>query len=128
MSTSKQYFKALGVLAIAAGSALIAESVLAADFPSGTYASSDVTLVFDGKGQFRVSKGGAMKVEGEYAVNAGQLRFTDERGPWACANAGAKTGTYQWTADQGMLTFTKANDDCKERADSLTAHPWKKQG
>lgn len=128
MFTSDQYHKTFCVFAIAAGLAFTAGSATAADFPVGTYASSDMTLAFDGKGQFRVSQSGAMKVEGEYAVDAGQLRFTDERGPWACAGAGSNPGTYQWKADQGTLTFSKTNDACKERADSLTIRPWKKGG
>lgn len=40
------------------------------------------------KGQFRVSKGEEVLVEGEYTVKGDQLQLTDKRGPIACTAAG----------------------------------------
>lgn len=115
----------LGALAIAAGCAFAAAPP-ATNFQPGTYASSGMSMTFLDPGRFRVSEGGAVKVEGKYSIDADQLHLTDERGPWACAGE-MKTGTYHWQADHGTLTFSKAEDACKERVESLTTHPWKKQ-
>ena len=47
--------------------------VYAADFLQGTYTSDEYTIVFADKGQFRVSTGEELVVEGEYTVKGEQL-------------------------------------------------------
>lgn len=115
-------------LALATCSAFAASSaVAAADFPTGTYAAKGLTVTFDDKGQFRVHKGEAMEVEGEYTVNADQLQLTDQSGPEACTGADQATGTYGWKYDNATLTFRKVADKCDARSKDLTAQPWKKK-
>ena len=104
---------------------MAAGSAPAADFPAGTYLSSDVTLNFDGNGHFRGSQKDAMKVEGDYAVSGDQLKFNDKSGAWACP--ATQVGTYRWKSDGDTLTFSKVSDACKDRVNSLTPHSWKKQ-
>jgi hypothetical protein len=107
--------------------ALAAASIAsAADFPAGTYTQPGFTLAFDGNGHFRGSQKDAVKVEGDYAVQGDQLKFTDRSGAWACpAN---QVGAYRWKSDGGTLTFSKVSDACKDRVGSMTPHSWKKQG
>jgi hypothetical protein len=113
------------LVTLASCSAFIALPALAADFPVGTYTMSGVTLSFDGNGHFRGSQKDAVKVEGDYAVSGDQLKFTDKSGAWACP--ATQTGTYGWKSDGNTLSLSKVSDACKERVDSLTPHPWKKQ-
>lgn len=128
MFTNRHRSTVIVILAFAAGSAFAAQPSTSADFPVGTYTSSGLVLTFDGKGQFRVSQDAAMKVEGDYQTNADQLHLTDKGGPWACTGAESKSGSYHWSVNQGTLTFSKVDDACKERVDSLIARSWKKQG
>ena len=105
---------------------MAAGSAPAADFPAGTYMASDVTLRFDGNGHFRGSQKDAVKVEGDYAVNGDQLKFTDKSGAWACP--ATQVGTYRWKSEGDALALSKVSDACKDRVESLTPHAWKKQG
>ncbi len=99
----------------------------AADFPLGAYAFNEYTIVFADKGQFRVSKGEAVMVEGEYTLKGDQLQLTDKKGPIACTKAGQESGTYRWQYEGEVLTLSKVEDNCQGRAAALTAQPWKRQ-
>jgi len=101
-------------------------AALAADFPAGEYtAHENVTVTFDGKGQFRVSDGKATEVSGHYTVKGNKLEMTDKEGPWACTKPGEQTGTYTWKYADSALTFTKVADHCEARVGTLATAPWK---
>jgi hypothetical protein len=102
-------------------------NLYAADFPKGTYASSEYTIVFADKGQFRVSTGDELVVEGEYTVKGEQLILTDKTGRLACTGEGIETGTYTWKYEGEMLTLSKVKDECPGRSAGLTAGPWKRK-
>lgn len=112
------------LIALATCSVVAAAPASAADFPGGTYTTPGFTLSFDGNGHFRGSQKGAVKVEGDYAVNGDQLEFTDRSGTWACP--ASQVGTYRWKSDGETLALSKVSDACKDRVGSLTAHAWKK--
>lgn len=99
-------------------------AAFAADFPSGSYQAKDLTLVFDGKGQFLVVTGGKTKVSGTYSVQQGQVEVTDVKGPWACTKPGEHKGTYSWTFSGTALTFVKVADSCEYRAKTLVPATW----
>jgi hypothetical protein len=101
--------------------------VFAADFPSGSYKAQDLSLVFDGKGQFHVNNGGTMEVSGTYAVQQGRVELTDVKGPWACTGSGHQKGTYVWMFNGTALTFIKVADSCDERSKTLVPASWQLQ-
>lgn len=105
----------------------VATNLYAADFPQGTYASGEYTIVFADKGQFRVSTGEELVVEGEYKVKGEQLILTDKRGRLACMGEGMETATYGWKYEGEMLTLSKVEDKCPGRSAGLTAGPWKRK-
>jgi len=97
-------------------------------FPTGTFAAGGLTtLTFDGNGQLHVRKGDVMEVVVDYAVSGNQIQLTDKSGPWACAKAGEKAGTYRWKYRSGVLAFRKVRDRCGPRVASLTNYTWKHQ-
>jgi hypothetical protein len=110
-------------------SALALTSAYAADFPTGAFSAngSKTTVTFDGKGQFRVVDKDAMVVAGQYTIKGDQLEITDMQGPWACTKAGEKTGTYAWKLNKSELTFSKLEDGCQDRVQSLTMTKWQRQ-
>lgn len=129
MRTRNTVFARFATCIVFAGATLaIAPACAAARFPAGAYASegSSVTLTFDDKGNVRVKKGDELEVEGSYAFKADQVELTDNSGPWACTEPGQKSGTYRWTYDKGMLTFSIVADKCKGRSEDLTGKSWKK--
>ena len=105
----------------------LATNLYAADFPQGTYTSQEYTIVFADKGQFRVSTGEEVVVEGEYTVKGDQLILTDKRGRLACTGEGMETATYGWKYEGEMLTLRKVEDKCPGRSSGLTAGPWKRK-
>jgi len=115
---------ALALWAYAAGAA--ARAPAAAAFPQGVYAAEEYTMTFADAGQFRVSVGEKVMVEGEYTIKGDRLRLTDKRGPIACTRAGQETGTYGWKYDGETLTLAKIEDPCEPRSAALTAQPWKR--
>src|SRR4029450_2661972 len=125
---AKVLFTTFWVLAVVTNlSAEGAPTFAAADFPQGTYTSGEYTIVFADKGQFRVSKGEELVVEGEYTVKKEQLRLTDKRGRLACTGEGVDTATYAWKYEGEMLTLSKVEDKCPGRSSGLTAGPWKRK-
>lgn len=107
--------------------AVVTNLFAAADFPQGTYASGEYTIVFADKGQFRVSTGEELVVEGDYTVKGEQLILTDKRGRLACTGEGMETATYGWKYEGEMLTLSKVEDKCPGRSAGLTAGPWKRK-
>jgi len=99
----------------------------AADFPAGTYKAQDLSMVFDGKGQYHVDNGGATEVSGTYSVEQGHVTLTDVKGPWACKGSGQQKGTYVWSFNGTALTFTKVADGCDERSKTLAPAVWQLQ-
>lgn len=120
------HLPSLTVLALGIGLATSFAPAFAADLPTGTYATKGITLTLDGKGQFRVNDGKAMKVSGSYTINGDQLVLTDQKGPWACTKSGEQSGTYTWKYDDSVLTLAKVTDACTDRVGSLTTSPWKR--
>lgn len=118
-------FWALTLMTCAAVGASLAFA--AADFPLGAYAIEEYAIVFADKGQFRVSKGENVMVEGEYTVKGDQLQLTDKRGPIACTGADKETGTYGWKYEGEVLTLSKVEDKCEGRSAAMTAKPWKRK-
>ena len=96
------------------------------EFPQGTYTAGEFTIVFGDKGQFRVSQGEQMQVEGEYTVEKDQVTLMDKRGPMACGE-GADKGTYRWKYEAETLTFTKVDDPCEGRSQALPSQGWKRK-
>ena len=105
----------------------VVTNVYAADFPQGTYTSGEYTIVFADKGQFRVSTGEELVVEGEYTVKGEQLTLTDKRGRLACTGEDMQAATYTWKYEREMLTLSKVEDNCSGRSAGLTAGPWKRK-
>lgn len=99
----------------------------AADFPQGAYSAGEYTITFAEKGQYRVSKGEEVLVEGEYTVKGDQLQVTDKQGPIACKEAGQETGTYGWKYEAELLTLSKVKDACQGRSGAMTTQPWKRK-
>lgn len=116
---------AFAASALVLGSALGFTAAFAADFPSGDYEASGLILTFDGKGQFHVNQGTTTQVSGTYSVKGGQLEMTDQKGPWACSQAGQQTGTYNWKYQNAVLTLDKVTDSCDARSGTLTPGGWK---
>lgn len=98
----------------------------ASDFPQGTYTAGEFAILFGDKGQFRVSKGEEVQVEGEYTVEKDQLTLMDKSGPLACTGEGMAKGTYRWKFEAEMLTFTIVDDKCAGRSAALPSQPWKR--
>jgi hypothetical protein len=119
----------LGTSILAICSMLALSAAFAAEFPTGIYEVKEApyTLSFDDAGQFHVNTGDALKVTGSYSVKAGQLRFTDQTGPWACSRAGEQSGTYAWKYENAVLTFSKVEDKCEDRVRSLVNLAWKRK-
>ena len=105
----------------------VVTNLFPADFPQGTYASGEYTIVFADKGQFRVLTGEELVVEGEYTVKGEQLMLTDKRGRLACKGEGMATATYGWKYEGETLTLSKVEDKCTGRSAGLTAGPWKRK-
>jgi hypothetical protein len=105
----------------------VVTNLYAADFPLGTFASGEYTIVFADKGEYRVSSGEKLVVEGEYKVKGEELILTDKRGELACAGEDMATATYRWKYEGEMLTLTKVEDKCSGRSAGLTAGPWKRK-
>jgi hypothetical protein len=118
-------------IAVTSGCAVCAilalSPALAADFPAGNYKANDVSMVFDGKGNFHVVKSGTTEVSGTYSTAQGRIELTDVSGPWACAGAGQKKGTYVWAFNGTALTFTKVTDACDDRSTALLSASWQLQ-
>jgi len=102
-------------------------NIFAPNFPQGAYASGEYTIVFADKGQFRVSAGEEVVVEGEYTVKGEQLTLTDKQGRLACKGEGMATATYGWKYEGEALTLSKVEDKCTGRSAGLTAGPWKRK-
>jgi hypothetical protein len=116
--------RSLGLMAC--GLILPLSVALAANFPSGTYtAHENITVTFDGKGQFHVSDGKATEVSGSYTVKGNKLEMTDKEGAWACTKKGEQSGTYTWKYADSALTLTKVADHCEARVGTLATAPWK---
>ena len=125
---AKLFFTFFCVVAVVTNlSAGSASTFSAADFPQGTYESAEYKIVFADKGQFRVSEGEELVVEGEYTVKGDQLTLTDKRGRLACTGEGVETGTYAWKYEGDVLTLRKLEDKCPGRSAGLTAGPWKRK-
>lgn len=113
-------------LALPAGAASAAESPT---FPHGTYEAQGApyTVSFDEKGQFQVNKEATLEVTGTYSVKAGELKLTDNAGPWACKGAAEQSGTYKWKFENAALTLIKVDDKCADRVNSLVNLQWKQK-
>jgi hypothetical protein len=98
----------------------------AGDFPLGHYKAQDLSLVFDGKGQFHVESAGVTEVAGTYTVEQGRIELTDVSGPGAC-KAGQQKGTYVWSFNGTALSFIKVADSCDDRSTTLVPVTWQLQ-
>jgi hypothetical protein len=108
-------------------STLALSPVFAADFPAGSYKAHDLSLVFDGNGQFHVDNVGTTVVSGTYSVKQGRVELTDVKGPWACKGSEQQKGTYVWTFNGAALMFIKEADSCDERSKTLVPASWQLQ-
>jgi hypothetical protein len=107
-------------------STLLASPLLAKnEFPTGTYASGDFTIVLSSDGSFRVSEKAEMVVEGSYAVEQDRISLIDKQGRYACTAEGE--GKYSWKQNGETLSFTKTDDGCPGRVRILTAQPLTRQ-
>ena len=121
-------FSLFWVLAIVTNTAGgIAPARAASDFPKGTFTAGEFTIFFGDKGEFRVSQGEEVPVEGDYTIEKDLVTLIDKRGPLACTGEGMDKGTYRWKYEAEMLTFTKADDKCPGRSAALPSQPWKRK-
>ena len=120
-------FSLFWVLAIVINTAGVALARGASDFPQGTYTAGEFTILFGDKGQFRVSKGEEVQVEGAYIIEKEQVTLIDKSGPLACMGEKAAKGTYQWKYEAETLTFTIVNDNCSGRSTAVASQPWKRK-
>ena len=125
---ARLFFSLFWVLAVVTSTAGgIAPARDESNFPKGTYTAGEFTIFFGDKGEFRVTQGEEMQVEGDYTVDKDLLTLIDKRGPLACTGAGMDKGTYRWKYEAEVLTFTKVNDECSGRSAALPAEPWKRK-
>lgn len=76
----------------------------------------------------RLTKDGAVVVEGRYSATTDRFIITDETGTLSCAKeAGKETGTYKWTLSGDKLVLKGIDDKCDGRRFVLTLLPWMKQ-
>jgi hypothetical protein len=86
----------------------------------------ELTLAEDNR--WSASHLGRSVAEGHYSLTPDQIVFTHEKGPYTdtCTNIGAETGIYKWTFDGQALTLTTIEDECADRNEVWTTHPWSK--
>ena len=103
--------------------------VSAAEFPKGTYASTQNgvkwELKFDDNGKFTTMRNDRPVVQSTYKVNKDQIEFTDEAGSMAARGMPA---TYKWKLENKTLTLTKVEDNVKDRVIGLTRGTWSWKG
>jgi hypothetical protein len=86
----------------------------------------DLTLTEDNR--WSATYLGSVVAEGRYTLTPDEIVFTHEKGPYThtCTSIGAETGKYKWAFDGGMLTLITIEDECANRNDVWTMHPWSK--
>jgi hypothetical protein len=72
---------------------------------------------------------GSVVAEGRYTLTPDQIVFTHEKGVYThtCTSIGAETGTYKWAFDGETLTLITIEDECADRNEVWTTHPWTRQ-
>ena len=75
---------------------------------------------------FRATTNGELDAEGSYKVTGDEIELADEKGPGAC-RGNLKVGRYSWKLAGRELMFTKLEDGCEGRADTLTSQGWQAQ-
>jgi hypothetical protein len=115
---------AVATTVLAVGLAALCNVAVAADFPPGTYEARDLSVTFDGKGQYTLSQGGILKVSGTYTVQGDEIDVTDKTGPWTCPKD-KRTGSYHWQTTLTGLEFSKIADECEGRSVPMTTGSWK---
>lgn len=112
------------LILLVATSFFISATVLASDFPAGTFEAGKVGVRFSKDGHVQFLSGTQVLVEGTFSVKGDQIRLTDQKGPMACASGETQSGTYRWALQSDTLTFAKVADQCDGRADDLTSQKW----
>src|SRR5262245_14795810 len=98
------------------------------EFQTGTYSatseSTTPSMTFSDDDTFTIaSNNGELAVHGTYKVMGDQFEIRDDGGAGACLGD-LKVETYTWKLEGKALTFTKAEDPCDGRADTLTSLAW----
>jgi len=78
-------------------------------------------LTWDEKGRVELSMNGNVVVESKATLKGNRVFFQDSNGPLA----EEKPGSYEWSAQNGELTFKKIKDDSQGREKVLTTGAWK---
>jgi len=119
--TMIRYSRPLALMAIF----LFSSATSAATFTAGTYSNGEYSMRFDADGHFHVTAGKDKSVDGTYTTQGDEIKLTDVSGNIACEKD--IVGKFKWTYTDTSLKFEMIDDKCSERADDLTAQPWKKQ-
>ncbi len=86
----------------------------------------EMTLSTDKK--YQISKDGNVLVKGSFDLSGGQITVTDEEGVLACTGQPSmETGTYNWTYEEGKLSFKIVDDKCEGRRLVLSLRSWQKE-
>lgn len=120
----KTHFIGSLLTAVAVGFVSVSNVAYAADFPPGTYEAGDLSITFDGKGQYKLNQGGTFKVSGTYTISGDEIEVTDKTGPWTCPKD-KRSGSYHWQTTLTGLAFTKIADECDARSTPMITGPWK---
>ena len=84
--------------------------------------TNEIGLDFDSTGALNVSVDGQAFSQGTWRVTADTVDFGPVTGPegYGCTD-GAR---YLWSVKDNTITFTRLNDDCPIRSESLTSLVW----
>lgn len=98
------------------------------EFKTGTYSATSESIkwsmTFGDSDAFTIaSNNGELAVHGAYKVRGEQFEIRDEGGTGACLGD-LQLGTYTWKLEGKALSFTKVEDACDGRADTLTSLEW----
>lgn len=78
--------------------------------------------------KYQISKDGNVLVKGSFNLSGGQITVTDEEGVLACTGQPSmETGTYNWTYEEGKLSFKIVDDKCEGRRFVLSLRSWQKE-
>jgi hypothetical protein len=98
-------------------------------FPSGEFTSQlegqEITLRFDGDGNFVLLRNGREYAGGTYSVEGNQLTWLTDS---SCAAPNGETATYSWILENQTLTFSLVEkDSCMSRLYMFEKLPYEKR-
>ena len=99
------------------------------DFPAGDFTAQlegqEITLRFDGNGNFAILRNGSEYAQGTYNVTGNRLTWLTHS---ACPTDDGEPSTYTWTYEDQSLTFSLVDqDDCISRLYMIEKLPYEKR-